>query len=63
MSFDDILKKKECTETVYNRFKEQFDAAVQAGLISSPENFDKTTITHGGRTDTTAYYRWKLTDK
>ena len=63
MSFDDILKKKECTAHMYNQFKEQFDAAVRAGLISSPEEFDRITIKHGGGQGATACYRWKLTNK
>lgn len=63
MSFNDILIKEECTESVYNQYKELFDVAVKSGIISIPQKFEKIKITHGRKEEISYSYRWKLNEK
>lgn len=59
-NFNNILNRKECSEAEYIQFRTLFDDAVNAGLISSPEKFQKTMIEHGLSKDIHYSYRWEL---
>lgn len=60
--FEDLLKKKECSEYEYLKDKELFDVAVDAGMISSPERYEKSRITDGSKSDSSYWYRWRILD-
>ena len=62
MSFNDILMKEECTEYVYNKYKDMFDIAMTSGLISIPQKFEKLRIAHGNTEEIHYSYRWKLNE-
>ena len=65
MNFNDILSKKECTEAQYEQYKELFDNAVESGLISKPEKFEKSKISsgrNGNVIDIQYSYKWEIKD-
>lgn len=57
-----LLHKQECSQYEYVKNKELFDAAVDAGMISPPERYEKSRITDGSKSDSSYWYRWRILD-
>ncbi len=60
--FNDLLKKKNCSEFEYQKYKEQFDEAVKLGMITHPERYENK-LTHGGREEIRPVYFWNIVEE
>lgn len=56
--FNELLYKKECSEYEYKIYKQLFDEAVNSGVISSPQKYEKIKITSGAGTSIEYAYKW-----